>query len=535
MRSGKTLALASAVALVSVSAAARGPFKTSAEQAAIEPSRLQRIAVVDERYQSYNVEMAEVIGARFWKPYPRDAAGRPTLPPAKPPGGRGGFGIDPDMFAARPPADLANARLRALASALGPAYVRVSGTWANSVYFHDTDGPAPAAPPPGFQGVLTRAQWKGVVEFAKAVDAKIVTSFAVSAGVRDSAGVWTPDQTRRLLAFTKSVGGEITAAELFNEPTIPSAGGAPAGYDAAAFARDIAVFRTFARQSAPRMLLVGPGSAGEGVALIPPSLGMIKTEDLLAAAPGPVFDVFSYHFYGAVSQRCASMMGPGYGTTPEAALTDEWLSRTERVRAFYAGLRDRFAPGAPMWLTETAEAACGGNPWATTFRDSFRYLYQLGQLAKQGVQAVMHNTLAASEYALIDHTTLEPRPNYWAALLWRRLMGPTVLDAGAASPGVHLYAHCMAGKPGGVTLLAINAHQSGVASLALAAAAERYTLAARGLDEVRVLLNGRELAVGTGNRLPTFQPERVPAGQVELSPASITFLAVPGAGNPGCR
>jgi hypothetical protein len=283
------------------------------------------------------------------------------------------------------------------------------------------------------------------------------------------------------------------------------------------------------------MLLVGPGSAGEGVALIPPSLGMIKTEDLLAAAPGPVFDVFSYHFYGAVSQRCASMMGPGYGTTPEAALTDEWLSRTERVRAFYAGLRDRFAPGAPMWLTETAEAACGGNPWATTFRDSFRYLDQLGQLAKQGVQAVMHNTLAASEYALIDHTTLEPRPNYWAALLWRRLMGPTVLDAGAASPGVHLYAHCMAGKPGGVTLLAINAHQSGVASLALAAAAERYTLAARGLDEVRVLLNGRELAVGTGNRLPTFQPERVPAGQVELSPASITFLAVPGAGNPGCR
>ena len=34
------------------------------------------------------------------------------------------------------PLDLGNARLRILAAALGPAYVRVSGTWANSVYSH---------------------------------------------------------------------------------------------------------------------------------------------------------------------------------------------------------------------------------------------------------------------------------------------------------------------------------------------------------------------------------------------------------------
>jgi hypothetical protein len=535
IKGSRTLAIASVVMLVSLTGAARGPFETGAAQASIDPSKFPRLAVVDGRYQSYNVEMAEVIGARFWKPYDKNAPPMAPAPPAGPDRRPGQVGIDPGMFAARPPADLASARLRTLAAALGPAYVRVSGTWANSVYFHDSDSPAPTAPPQGFQGVLTRAQWKGVVEFAKAVDAKIVTSFAISAGVRDGAGAWTPDQAGRLIAFTNAAGGEIAAAELFNEPTVPTAGGAPPGYDAAAFARDIAVFRAFAKQSAPRMLIVGPGSAGEGVALIPPSLGMIKTEDLLAASPRPVFDVFSYHFYGAVSKRCASMMGPGYGTTPDAATTDEWLSRTERVRAFYAGLRDRFAPGAPMWLTETAEAACGGNPWATTFRDSFRYLYQLGQLATQGVQAVMHNTLAASEYALIDQATLEPRPNYWAALLWRRLMGPTVLDAGASSPGVHLFAHCMAGKPGGVTLLAINTNQTGQASIAFPAPADRYTLTAHSLDDERVALNGRELAFAAGDRLPALQPVRLAAGRVELAPASITFLAVPDAGNPSCR
>ena len=256
---------------------------------------------------------------------------------------------------------------------------------------------------------------------------------------------------------------------------------------------------------------------------------------MLSATPRPVFDVFSYHFYGAVSQRCASLMGPGFGTTPDAALSEEWLSRTERARAFYAALRDRFAPGAPMWLTETAEAACGGNPWATTFLDSFRYLSQLGRLAKQDVQVVMHNTLAASEYALIDQATLTPRPNYWAALLWRRLMGPTVLEAGPTGPGTQLYAHCMPGKPGGVTVLAINTSRTETASLDLPASADRYTLTARALEDERVLLNGHELGLGTGDELPKLEPARVYSGRVELARASITFLAIAGAGNPGCR
>jgi hypothetical protein len=147
----------------------------------------------------------------------------------------------------------------------------------------------------------------------------------------------------------------------------------------------------------------------------------------------------------------------------------------------------------------------------------------------------MHNTLAASEYALVDQTTLEPRPNYWAALLWRRLMGSTVLDAGASNPGVHLFAHCMPGKPGGVTLLAINTNQSRAESVELSVPAERYVLSARTLDEQRVQLNGRELALGPGDTLPSLQPARVQPGRVEIRPASITFLAVPGAGNASCR
>ena len=113
----------------------------------------------------------------------------------------------------------------------------MSGTWANSIYFHDSDDPAPAAAPKGFQSVLTRRAWSGVIQFAKAVNAKLVSSFAISDGTRDASGVWTTDQAARWLAYTKSAGGEIAAAEFFNEPTFAGIGGAPRGYDAAAFAR----------------------------------------------------------------------------------------------------------------------------------------------------------------------------------------------------------------------------------------------------------------------------------------------------------
>jgi hypothetical protein len=439
------------------------------------------------------------------------------------------------MFAKRPPIDLANRRLRILAAELGPAYVRVSGTWANSVYFQDDDEPRLAKPPSGFQGVLTQAQWRGVVEFSRAVDAELVTSFAIGAGVRDAAGVWTPKQAAPLLDFTRRIGGTITAAELFNEPNIPTAGGALSEYDAALFARDEAAFRRFIKATAPQMLVAGPGSVGEGgVTIFPPSLPILRSRDLLEASPPPRFDVFSYHFFGAISRRCEAT-SPGAGTRPEDALSETWLARTDVEFDFYKPLRDRYAAGAPIWNTETADSACGGNPWAATFLDSFRYLDQLGRLARRGVAAIFHNTLAASDYGLLDQRDFSPRPNYWAALLWRRLMGSVVLDAGAPRSGLHLYAHCLRGSPGGVALLAINNSPSEPGLIDLSVLGERYTLSAETLQSREVKLNGKPLALGPDDRLPALTGERVASGPVALAPATITFMAVPKADNAACR
>jgi len=472
----------------------------SAAEISLAPTNMPRIGSVDERFQSYNVEMVEVTGGPFWKPY-----GMPASDSHR------------ELFSQRKPKDLGNVRLRSLAAALSPAFMRVSGTWANATYFTESDD-APTTPPAGFKTVLTKHEWQGVIDFSRAVDAPIVTSFAVSAGTRDAAGVWMPEQARELLAATRSMGGRIAAVEFMNEPDSVAIAGAPERYDAAAYARDFAVFSRFMKQEAPEVMILGPGTSG----------GSSDAAPFVAAASG--VDAVSYHYYGAVSARC------GRQETPEAALSEAWLSRTDERLASYRTLRDRFAPGKPIWLTETAETACGGNPWSATFLDTFRYLDQLGRLAKAGVQVVMHNTLAASDYGLLDEQSFLPRPNYWAALLWRRLMGTTVLDSGVPIEiGLHVYAHCQRGSAGGVTLLAINNDRNHARTLTLPDASDRYTLDAVALQDEAVRMNGRTLSLENGNRLPRLTGVKMAAGPMTLAPATITFLTIPEAGNRACR
>ena len=467
--------------------------------ATVAAAELPVVGTVDERFQSFNVEMVGVTGGPFWRPY---AAG-----PEK-----------DDLFANRSPIDLSSKLLRKLAFALSPALMRVSGTWANTTLFAGV-GEKPPQMPTGYRGVLTGDRWREVIDFSNAVDAPIVTSFAIAPATRDSTGIWKPDQAQRIISATREARGRIVAAELMNEPDLPAIGGAPADYGAGWFAKDFGVFHAFMKQAAPDVMILGPGTAGGGSEAI----------DLFRASASGI-DAVSYHYYGALSERCAG------GHTPDAALSEAWLSRTEQTLAFYRELRDREAPGKPIWLTETAETACGGNRWSSTFLDTFRYLDQLGRLAKAGVQIVMHNTLVESDYGLLDEVTFRPRPNYWAALLWRRFMGTVVLDSGVPiERGLHVYAHCQRRTPGGVVLLVINNDTQDSHELVLSDTAARFTLDAATLQDASVRLNGTVLALDAPDKFPAMAGMATSPGPINFAPATISFVAVSDARNRNCN
>ena len=142
-----------------------------AEFVKLKTSGLEKMREMDERLVSYNVEMTEVTGGTFWKAYtPEQIAG--TEP----------FSVgDATDFASAymnlmqvyPPIDLYNEKLRKLAKEFGPVWVRVSGTWATKT-FYDWDGTGVI--PEGYQNILTKEQWIGVLDFVKAINAKLLIS-----------------------------------------------------------------------------------------------------------------------------------------------------------------------------------------------------------------------------------------------------------------------------------------------------------------------------------------------------------------------
>ena len=141
---------------------------------------------------------------------------------------------------------------------------------------------------------------------------------------------------------------------------------------------------------------------------------------------------------------------------------------------------------------------------------------------------IFHNTLASSDYGWLKHGSFEPRPSYFAVLLWKRLMGNTVYASGEEiRPGAHVFAHSRKdGKPG-YAYLVINTSWTETTTVELPKAAEVYALTGNGKMRSRtMLLNGRELVLGENDELPSLNGVAVDAGTLEVAPGSCTFIVL---------
>jgi heparanase 1 len=147
----------------------------------------------------------------------------------------------------------------------------------------------------------------------------------------------------------------------------------------------------------------------------------------------------------------------------------------------------------------------------------------------------MVNTLASSDYGLLEEDSFEPRPNYWAALLWKQAMGTRVLDPGVAPDSrLRVYAHCAKDAKGAVSILALNLDGKSAQTLSLPEAGVRYTLSAPELLSPTVLLNGAELKASADGTVPKLIGQPTKAGVIQLAPQTITFITLPKANNSSC-
>ena len=318
---------------------------------------------------------------------------------------------------------------------------------------------------------------------------------------------------------------------LFRSPNMFQVTGFPAGYTVEHYIRDQELFHNWVKANYPDTILVGPctvdtmkmgdmSSAGVGAAFGT----TCSTDDLLSGAV-IMPQVFSYHYYNGISERLAAVM-PQAHWPASMATSEPYLAMAGLAARGAVPYRDKYVPGGQMWVTESGDAGGGGDTWASTYLDVPRTLNELGEFCTITDGVIFHNTLASSDYGFLDHHDYSPRPNYFAALLWTRLMGQTVFGSGIAlQEGAHVYCHNRKDGKDGYAYLVINNSTTEATSVELPQEAEVYVLAGRdGMRSSVMTLNGNDLVLGENDALPALEPVKQAAGAMELAPGSCAFI-----------
>jgi heparanase 1 len=469
------------------------------------------VATIDERYLTVAVDSAQVVGAKFWDP-------------------NGGFKQVPVGKY-----DFTRPRLRRLAAELAPAYLRIGGSEADKVYYDMSDAP-PATPPAPYVDILDRATWDGVHDFARTLDFQVLFTLNAGPGPRDAKLKWIPDNARVLLEYTRAKGYTIALWELGNEANgFPFIHGIDFKISGAQFAEDAKTARALVDASAPGDKLGAPSSAywpkvGEFIALYP---------QFMAAGGGKALDVITWHYYPQESARCPIAF---VRASPDLMFDPATLDEIDTWAGKVEAQRDMYAPGKPVWLGETGNAQCGGEPGLSdTFVAGFWWLDELARVARRGQPVIVRQTLSGSDYGLLDDATLTPRPDYWTSVLWRRLVGARVLDVQVepADPLARVYAHCARGEPGAVTFVVVNLDRARAAALALdalgATSADVYMLSAADMASKDVWLNGVKLEARDDGAPPTLGPRAVAPNAVRFEPSTYGFVVARGLGAAACQ
>jgi hypothetical protein len=503
-------------------------------------------------------------------------------------------------------ADLESADVINLARAMAPAYLRLSGGMADGLGFRQTDdedagaaaqvvlpharpphvrhcvggdcgncdaanrpgGPPAVAIPSQPDAWFNRSSWRRINTFAAAAGLKIVFGLNSKARARTDTpwdgrfGMaalinWTTTQPPSLYPVVGwQLGNEPDLFCRSNQTILPALLAA----DNIALRRRL---RSLAGGQAYR--ISGPHTAGIGDRITNSTTGNPQAiylhyfaqlaNNLSEIGGGDVLDELSFHQY--------YFKGPtGHAAQFIDVATLDTLSPKIKTAMAHAAV----ARHGAVQLGETSSAYDGGTPNVSdSFASTFSWVDKLGLSARLGLSRVVRQQLCCgSAYDLLQQRGHLPTPDYWATLLWKRLMGGRVLAVqGDEEPGRELraYAHCAvlpsntthqpSTAPGAVAVALINLRRDptpvdlrvleGTASAQHAAAPQQrrevyiLTTVEGSFTGHRAALNGRELKLDAGGVLPALEPNVEAGGPpLVMPPLSVAFVVLPGATATAC-
>jgi len=438
--------------------------------------------------------------------------------------------------------NLADPQLRALASALAPAILRLGGSPEDSLVFSAKQGDCkPMSAGNGPFGkyfcsqvhpyeydCLTTSRWNALLQFASE------TGLKIALGLNGCYG--RPSATQPMDFSNIQVLLEATAAS----PYVSALWGfeftnevVPNTIDPKAWAADLVTIKKmaasiFTAKNLPVLPFVGPDQVGwQPIAAVAPYL------------PPHFITAFTYHQY----PQCILSPGSSFVLEPSCLLQIDGLAQA----ASSAAQRNSKggAPYPSVWAGETADHSGGGIAGLTdTFRSSFYYAWQLGALPLNGVELGARQCLSGGDYELLTRTDFSPNPDYFIVWLFKNLIGGgasaynVTISVDASKSGVRLFAFsAAAATKGKYTLLAINL-QDGSSGAPIAvtltgalsgrARVEYHITGDPTAPHGPIACNGHALGLAPGTHLPPpWEALGVAAqGPLFLQPGSIVFATV---------
>jgi len=243
-----------------------------------------------------------------------------------------------------------------------------------------------------------------------------------------------------------------------------------------------------------------------------------------------------------------------YSTVPPTA--DKLDLTAQIAAAVNATLAPLLPPGVGIWAGEIGPHNGKTVPcdlarpfrWAN-FADIFWYLDAMGSKAANGYSAFCRQDFVGIDYGLVDCLTYEPLPDYWAGVLWGRLVGPAVVRTTSNdTSGVRAYTHCTVDAPNDATVVLLNLDPTinpvtngtnaarnvtiAVGGQVWSGARTEYHLTGpRGTNSTAIALGGVPIALTASGDLPPLDGTATGGEAViEMAAASAVFVVLHGAG-----
>lgn len=332
--------------------------------------------------------------------------------------------------------------LAALMRSLGPGVMRFGGVSADAQVAWTSPG---LALPGWAQIPITAADLTGVARLARASGWRVVLTL----------GLAHPDPqraAREAAAAKAALGSRLAGLAIGNEPDAYARRHLRgAGWSFAAYRRDFARYRSAVAAAAPGVSLLGP-DASSGV----PGLSWVHAAASLRPA------LLTDHYYP--SSSC------GYRPVVSDLLDPRTRSAEQAILSALARIGRQTR--VPLRLDETNNISCRGQPGVSdAFVSALWALDYVGRAIDAGLPGVnfhdlvgetlTYSPLAAKGPRALASGRLEAKPEFYALLLARRLLGDRPLGARVLGAGTGLTAAALLSRRGSLHLVLVNFQSRG--------------------------------------------------------------------------